>query len=206
MQRIGGAVNWIEETLIAVLLGLMTLITFANVIARYVFNDNILWGLEATVFLFAWLVLLGASHCVKITAHLGVDALVNMLSPGPRKVLTLVAAVCCVAFSVLMLVGGWNYWWKFATTASFLEVQDVPMPDFLQFLAGWLNEGEPYEKLPRYIPYAVLPIGMALLTYRFLEAGWKVLNGQQSLLVASHEAEDMVEEAAAETGGETKEG
>jgi len=206
VQRIGGAVNWIEETLIAVLLGLMTLITFANVIARYVFNDNILWGLEATVFLFAWLVLLGASHCVKITAHLGVDALVNMLSPGPRKVLTLVAVVCCLAFSVLMLVGGWNYWWKFATTASFLEVQDVPMPDFLQFLAGWLNEGEPYEKLPRYIPYAVLPIGMALLTYRFLEAGWKVLNGQQSLLVASHEAEDMVEDAAAEASGETKEG
>ena len=206
MQRIGGAVNWIEETLIAVLLGLMTLITFANVIARYVFNDNILWGLEATVFLFAWLVLLGASHCVKITAHLGVDALVNTLSPGPRKALTLVAVVCCLAFSVLLLVGGLNYWWKFATTASFLEVQDVPMPDFLQFLAGWLNEGEPYEKLPRYIPYAVLPIGMALLTYRFLEAGWKVLNGQQSLLVASHEAEDMVEEAAAETGGETKEG
>ena len=206
MQRIGGAVNWIEETLIAVLLGLMTLITFANVIARYVFNDNILWGLEATVFLFAWLVLLGASHCVKITAHLGVDALVNTLSPGPRKVLTLVAVVCCLAFSVLMLVGGWNYWWKFATTASFLEVQDVPMPDFLQFLAGWLNEGEPYEKLPRYIPYAVLPIGMALLTYRFLEAGWKVLHGQQSLLVASHEAEDMVEDAAAKASGETKEG
>jgi C4-dicarboxylate transporter DctQ subunit len=54
VQRIGGTINWIEETLIAVLLGLMTLITFANVIARYVFNDNILWGLEATVFLFAW--------------------------------------------------------------------------------------------------------------------------------------------------------
>ena len=58
VKRIGGIVNQIEETLIAVLLGLMTLITFANVIARYVFNDNILWALEATVFLFAWLGLL----------------------------------------------------------------------------------------------------------------------------------------------------
>jgi C4-dicarboxylate transporter DctQ subunit len=196
VKRIGGIVNQIEETLIAVLLGLMTLITFANVIARYVFNDNILWALEATVFLFAWLVLLGASHCVKITAHLGVDALVNAVSPGVRRVLTLAAVLCCIAFSILMLVGGWNYWWKFATTASFLEVQDVPMPDFLQFLAAWLNEGEPYEKIPRYIPYAVLPIGMALLTYRFIEAGWRVLQSRQTLLVASHEAEEMVEEAA----------
>ncbi len=205
MKRIGGIVNQIEETLIAVLLGLMTLITFANVIARYVFNDNILWALEATVFLFAWLVLLGASHCVKITAHLGVDALVNAVSPGVRRVLTLAAVLCCIAFSILMLVGGWNYWWKFATTASFLEVQDVPMPDFLQFLAAWLNEGEPYEKIPRYIPYAVLPIGMALLTYRFIEAGWRVLQSRQTLLVASHEAEEMVEEAA-KSGDADKEG
>ena len=42
-------------TLIAILLGLMTLITFANVIARYVFNSNILWAVEGTVYLFAWL-------------------------------------------------------------------------------------------------------------------------------------------------------
>ena len=38
--------NWvdhIEETLIALLLGLMTLVTFANVVARYGFNSNILF-------------------------------------------------------------------------------------------------------------------------------------------------------------------
>ena len=54
----GSVMDQIEESLIAILLGLMTIITFANVIARYVFNDNILWALEATVFLFAWMVLL----------------------------------------------------------------------------------------------------------------------------------------------------
>ncbi len=48
----GRIIDEIEETLIAVILGLMTLITFANVIARYVFNSNILWALETTVFLF----------------------------------------------------------------------------------------------------------------------------------------------------------
>ncbi len=197
MNRFSQMVNSIEETLIAVLLGLMTVITFANVVARYVFNDNILWALETTVFLFAWLVLLGASYCVKVNAHLGVDALVNTFSPGARKAATLAAAVCCLAFSVLLLVGGWNYWWKFATTASFLEVQDVPMPDFLQFLAVSMNEGELYEKMPRFIPYFVLPLGMALLTFRFLQAGWRVFNGELTLIIASHEAEELVEAAAA---------
>lgn len=37
-----GIVDEIEETGIAVILGLMTLVTFANVVARYVFNSNIL--------------------------------------------------------------------------------------------------------------------------------------------------------------------
>jgi len=53
LAKLGQIVNNIEETSIALCLGLMTLITFANVIARYIFNDNILWALEVTVFLFA---------------------------------------------------------------------------------------------------------------------------------------------------------
>ncbi len=191
------AVDQIEETVIAVILGLMTVITFANVIARYVFNANILWALEATVFLFAWLVLIGVSYCVKVTAHLGVDAVVNMVSPAARRVMTLVAVACCLAFSALLLKGSWDYWWKFASTASFLETDDIPMPGFLQFLADWMNEGEAYEKIPRFIPYFALPFGMALLLFRFLQAGWRVWTGEQGLIIASHEAEDMVEEAAA---------
>lgn len=60
-STLGRVVNGIEETAIALILGAMTLITFCNVIARYVFNSNILWQFEATVFLFAWLVLFGVS-------------------------------------------------------------------------------------------------------------------------------------------------
>lgn len=196
-RRPKGVSDQIEETAIAVILGLMTLITFANVVARYVFNSNILWALELTVFLFAWLVLLGVSYCVKIRAHLGVDAVVHMVGPGTRRLMTLVTVVCCLAFSLLLLKGSWDYWWKFATTASFLETEDIPMPGVLQFLADWMNEGEPYEKIPRFIPYFVLPLGMTLLALRFAQAGWRVLQGSDDLLIASHEAEDMVEEAAA---------
>jgi len=71
-------IDTIEETVIAFLLGMMTIVTFANVVARYVFNSNILWALELTVFMFAWLVLLGTSYAVKKTAHLGVDAILNI--------------------------------------------------------------------------------------------------------------------------------
>ncbi|MFT6228467.1 MAG: C4-dicarboxylate transporter DctQ subunit, partial [Paracoccaceae bacterium] len=104
----------LEESLIAIILGAMTLITFANVVARYGFNSNILWALEATSFLFAWLVLLGASYCVKKNLHLGVDAVVNMFKPGPKRMLALVSSVLCVIYALLLLKGGWDYWAPFA--------------------------------------------------------------------------------------------
>lgn len=195
--RGGGLLNAIEESLIAIILGLMTVITFANVIARYVFNSNILWALETTVFLFAWLVLLGASYCVKTRTHLGVDVILNIVSPGTRRILAIIAVACCLAFSALLLVGAWQYWAPFAGKNIWYEVNDIPMPGFLKFLEDAVNEGEPYEKLPRFIPYFALPLGMLLITIRFLQAAWQILKGETDRLIASHEAEDLVAEASA---------
>ena len=210
-SKIGQIVNEIEETLIALILGLMALITFANVIARYVFNANILWALETTVFLFAWLVLIGASYCVKTRAHLGVDVVLNAVSPGLRRLLTIVAVGACLAFSVLLLIGSWNYWAPFAALPmldgtlkdqAWYEVNDIPMIEFLRFIEGPMNAGEEYEKLPRFIPYAALPIGLFLLTYRFVEVAWQIFSGQADMIIASHEAEELVEDAAAKADKE----
>ncbi len=198
--------NEIEETFIAVILGLMTAITFANVIARYAFNSNILWALETTVFLFAWLVLIGASYCVKTHAHLGVDVVLNAVSPAIRRILAILAVTASLAFSILLLIGSWNYWAPFAALPmldgtlndqAWYEVNDVPMIDFLRFIEGPMNQGEAYEKLPRFIPYAALPIGVFLITLRFVQLAWQVLTGELDRIIVSHEAEDMVEEAAA---------
>jgi C4-dicarboxylate transporter DctQ subunit len=192
----------LEETAIAICLGLMTLITFSNVVARYLFNNNILWALEATVFLFAWLVLMGCSYGVKKQFHIGVDVVINLVSPKARRVMAMVSVAACLVFAILLLIGSWNYWYPFATSRAFYETNDVPMPDFLQFFATWLNDGEPYEKLPRFIPYAALPLGMALLTLRFLEVAWKVIKGEQDTIIASHEAEDAIHEDPQHRSGE----
>jgi C4-dicarboxylate transporter DctQ subunit len=203
--KLGRVINEIEETLIAVILGLMTMITFANVIARYVFNANILWALETTVFLFAWLVLLGASYCVKARAHLGVDVVLNMVRPGLRRLLAFITVSACLVFSILLMIGAWNYWAPFAALPmldgtlkdqAWYEVNDIPMLDFLRFIEASMNQGEAYEKLPPFIPYAALPLGMFLLTLRFLQAAWKVITGEIDTIISGHEAEDLVEEAA----------
>ena len=186
-SRIGQFVDRVEETLIAVFLGLMTAITFANVIARYVFNDNLLWALEATVFLFAWMVLLGASYAVKRSLHLGIDLLISVLPPAPRRVLGLVSVAACLAFSILLLIGSWDYWYPFATKRAFLEVNDVPMPQFLQFLADWFNEGEAYEKDARSSPMRP-ELEWRLLTGRFVQAGVAIAAAQ--VMVSPRTAEE----------------
>ncbi|KGY08105.1 TRAP transporter small permease [Vibrio sinaloensis] len=191
--RIGRVTDAIEETLIAFFLGAMTMLTFANVIFRYVFNDNILWALELTVFLFAWMVLVGASYGVKKHFHIGVDVVINLAPEKLRRIYALIAAACCLTFSILLLIGSWNYWYPFATERAWYETDDIPMPEMLQFLADWLNEGERYEKLPRFIPYMALPIGMAIMTFRFAQITVQIATGKLDRLIAGHEAEEELE-------------
>ncbi len=214
-----GLVDHIEETVIALLLGLMTAVTFANVIARFFFNSNILWALELTVFMFGWLVLLGASYAVKKHAHLGVDAILNMLAPAPRRILALIAVACCLVFSLLLLKGAYDYWAVFADlpptsgrwfptgfnfdarSQSFYEVDDIPMIAPLRFLEDLINYGEYYEKLPKVVPYFILPLSMLLLVIRFAQVALQIWRGETDRLVASHEVEDEIEEVRAQQGG-----
>ena len=185
----------IEEGFIAIALGLMTVITFANVVARYIFNSNILWALEVTVVLFAWLVLVGCAYGIKKTFHIGVDVVINLMPPPLKKLMALLAVGSSLVFAVLLLKGAWDYWLPFATERAWMETDDIPMLDILRFLEPWLNEGEAYEKLPRMIPYFALPLGMALLVLRLLQSGYQVLTNQRDSIIAAHEVEEMIEEA-----------
>ena len=191
---IGRVVDNIEETSIAICLGLMTMITFVNVVARYVFSDNILWAKEATEFLFAWLVLMGMSYGVKKHVHIGVDVVISHLSKPAKKFFALVSVAACLVFAVLLMIGAWKYWYPFATERAWMETEDLFMPDWMQFLSTWMNEGERYEKIPRWIPYLALPLGVGLLIIRLLQQAWRVVTGEIDMIIASHEAEELIEE------------
>ena len=213
MEQNTSWLDHIEENLIASLLGIMTLLTFANVVARYVFNSNIFWALELTVFLFAWLVLLGASYAVKKTSHLGVDAIVNMLSIDKRRILALFTALVCILYALLLLKGSWDYWAPYANLPptegrwfptgfvvtfrgrGWYETQDIPVPFFMRWLEDAFNAGAEYEKMPKVVPYLVMPLSMFLLLFRFIQAGIAIWKGKIDMMIVSHEAEDDVDKA-----------
>ncbi len=211
---LGRAVHVFEETAIAVLLGLMTLVTFVNVVMRYVFNSTLIWGLEVVLILFAWLVLFGISYAVKVTAHLGVDAVTNMMSSRGKRAAAIVSGLVCIAYSILLMKGAWDYWAPFAALdqtsgrwfptglkqtrdQAFYVTEQVPMVGVFGWLEGLINQGEAYDKLPRVVPYVILPVGCALLLFRFVQATLGVVRGDRDSLIVSHEAEEAVEDAAA---------
>ena len=208
------AIHEFEETFIALLLGLMTLVTFANVVLRYAFNSQLIWGLELVLILFAWLVLFGISYGFKVTMHLGVDAILAIVNPRVRFVMSLIAALITLAYMLLLLKGAWDYWAPFAgfdatsgrwfptgfentRDQGWYETEQIPIP----FLQGWLentfNVGEAYEQKPRLVPYFILPFGAFLMVVRVIEATLRLIKAGDGSLIVSHEAEDAVEEVAA---------
>lgn len=198
-QRTGisGFVTRLEENMLALLLASITLISFAQVVLRYVFNSG--WGgaLELTRILFAWMILFGMSYGIKMGAHLGVDAFVRMLPKPLFRLTALVGALACVAYAVILLSADWlnylgastkggaiDYWQKMYKIGIGLD--DLKYPDWAQEQFGI------QERVHRWLAYLILPIGLALFAFRSFEAFVQILMGSRETIVASHEAEDLV--------------
>src|ERR671918_580717 len=171
-NALGKVINALEEGFIALLFAAMTIVTFSQVVARYVFNSGMVWALELTTYLFAWLVLFGMSYGVKVSAHLGVDAFVRLFGPGPRRIFGLLAVAAGLIYGGILLAGSWQYVSKLYIIG--IESEDLPVP--------------------QWIPMAILPIGIALLLFRLTQVGWRILSGRQEGLLLGDEASHTIEE------------
>lgn len=97
-----------EENMLALLLITMTLLVFTEVVARFM-NTSTLWADELTQLCSAWMVMFGASYCVKKGAHIGVDVITIKLSDNHKRIVAIVAASLCVVYCVLIAWGGYVY-------------------------------------------------------------------------------------------------
>ena len=197
--RFPNAVARFEENVIAFLLGLITLVAFTQVIARYGFNSGWSGALEFQRILFAWLILFGMSYGVRTGSHLGVDALIRLAPRPVFRVLALVGAVACLVYASALLSAFWLNWlgapakggaiayWALNWRTG-LGLDELRYPDLLQETFGL------QERVQRWIAYLILPIGLGLFLYRSLQAIVEIATGRRELIIAGHEAEDLVEE------------
>jgi C4-dicarboxylate transporter, DctM subunit len=174
------ALDHLEEWLIATLIAAATALIFGAVVHRYgtgvsidlakwfaahgvpVLPDilraiyswlaslDLSWAQELCIYMFIWMAKFGAAYGVRTGIHVGVDVLVNMLKPHYRKRVILFA-VCCGAFftGVIAAFG-------------------------LTFVSQMYDTGQQSNDLeaPMWIVYLAIPLGSALMCFRFLQVAW----------------------------------
>src|SRR5690606_19048849 len=91
----------------ALLLASITLISFTQVIMRYVFNSGWNGALELTRILFAWMILFGMSYGIKAGTHLGIDAVVRLFPKPIYRITALFAALACILYAVILFSADW---------------------------------------------------------------------------------------------------
>ncbi|HEY8047551.1 MAG TPA: TRAP transporter small permease [Ramlibacter sp.] len=156
------ALDHLEETLIAFLMGAATLLIFVAVLHRYaagmhipVVQDALLkldlsWSQELCIYMFVWMAKFGAAYGVRTGIHVGVDVLVNHLSEAWRKTYVLFGLLAGAVFTGTIGSFGANFTWRMAHTAQV-------SPDM---------------EIPKWIVYLCIPLGSYLMCFRFLQVAW----------------------------------
>lgn len=94
------------EGTIVTLFAVLTFAVFAQVVARYVFNQPPAWTEELARFCQVWIILLASSICIRKGTHLAVDYLGPSLSAGARRVVAVFIGALIVVYSAVVVAWG----------------------------------------------------------------------------------------------------
>ncbi|UUP16851.1 TRAP transporter small permease [Nitratireductor thuwali] len=203
-RRYPAAVGRLEENVLSLLLAAITFVSFTQVVARYGFNSGWQGALEFTRIAFAWLILFGMSYGVKNGIHLGVDAFVRLMPKPAFRIVAIFGALCTFLYAFILLYAGWlallgadvstnwrqtgaiGYWTFMFDRGTGLD--DLRYPMWMQETFGL------QDRVQRWVAYLMLPVGLALLAFRSLQGIIAIYRGERELIIAGHEAEDLVSE------------
>lgn len=163
-------VHAVEEGTISLLLVTTTLLVFVEVILRFGFNTGISWAQEGTLHLSAWMVLFGASYGIRVGSHIGVDAFVRILSRDARRVVSAIAVALCLVYCGLFIYGSWVY-------LKTMHMIGIHLEDIA---------------VPKWAAHSILLIGFVLLTIRFIELMWKIIQDEADGFAFADEAKEAM--------------
>lgn len=147
----------IEEVLCVIALVIMTVLTFANVIARYVFSASFSFSEEITTYLFVLLSLLGSAVAARRKAHLGFTALIDIVPENVRRIFHAISFLLATLFSSALFVFG------------------------MKMVYSQMSRGQVTARMqwPEWIFGAFVPLGAFFITLEFLFLLINVLKGDE---------------------------
>ena len=110
-------VKWI----VLFLLSTMTVFLFIAVLSRYIFSYSFHWIDAYSRYGLVWLTFLGSAMALRKRRHIGIDIVINLLTPNVRKWVIKGAACLILLFSSVMLIQGW----KLFKIASFQIIPEM---------------------------------------------------------------------------------
>jgi len=189
----------LEENFLVLIITSIMLVSFGQVVARYGFNSGWTGALEFNMVMFSWLILLGMSYGVKTGIHLGVDIVLNAVPSKVGKVMALFGAAMTALYGLILLDSAWlaalgvdvrggaiEYWAKMFKIN--IGVEEMRWPDFIM---DWFGVKE---RVQRWLVLVVLPISLALLAFRSIQAFVDICTDKRHMLISGHEAQDLVDE------------
>ncbi len=111
MSRITKVINFlfrIIEILIAIFLAIMIILTFANVVLRFVFHKGFAYSEEVARISFIYLVYLGSIVAMKENNHLMVDSLITKVPMAAKRVIYFLIQVITIWIMALLTQGAWQ--------------------------------------------------------------------------------------------------
>ena len=104
--------GWLErraENVAVALIATMFVSFLLQIAFRYVLNRPLGWTEEVTVLCWVWVVLWAASFIVADEEEVRFDILYNLVSPGVRRVFTIVSSLALIVLLVWSLPASWRY-------------------------------------------------------------------------------------------------
>ncbi|WMJ84609.1 TRAP transporter small permease [Oscillospiraceae bacterium LTW-04] len=117
----------LEETILVVLLLIMSLAMGAQIIARYIFNSPLSWSEELSRFLFVWSGFLSISYCFKKQISIKIEQLVSLLPQKVATVFKIIEKTTMLLFYIYMVPFAWTYFNNAITSGQLSPAMQIPM-------------------------------------------------------------------------------
>lgn len=147
IHRLLGLFNRLAVFLSMLALVATSLILTYSVVVRYFFHQPTDWQDDVSVFMLVGVIFLCAAHVQTLRGHVGIEAIAGWLSPAANKIrvllIDLVSFVFCAFFSWKSWTLLYEAWTDGQTTSSTFAP-------------------------PLWIPYAMMALGMTMLTVQLL--------------------------------------
>ncbi|WP_413332336.1 TRAP transporter small permease [Brevibacterium sp. GP-SGM9] len=99
-------VRWFEDWVVILSFMVIVIVTFINVLSRYIFQSSLAFTEEITINLLVVLTMMGAVVGIRLGAHLGFTYLVENAKATTRRTLILVSTALMIVFLAVLLIWG----------------------------------------------------------------------------------------------------